>query len=118
MSDAGRGARGLVRLALAATALELATMVPCLAAVALIAGAGLTWPVTGAALAGYCLVMLVPAVPAAAVRIAARERVEPVLRRVDGWLTHNGAKAAGWTVGGIGIGVTLNAVINFAVGAA
>ncbi|MEV5827901.1 GAP family protein [Spirillospora sp. NPDC052242] len=53
MTGGGRGARGLVSLALAATALEVATMVPYLAAVALIAGAGLSWPVTGAALAGY-----------------------------------------------------------------
>ncbi|MFV2175724.1 GAP family protein [Actinomadura sp. LOL_016] len=82
-------------LALAATALELATMVPYLAAVALIAGAGPTCPVTGAALAGYCLVMVLPAVLAAAVRIVAHARAEPGLRRVDAWFTRNGAKAVG-----------------------
>ncbi|GGV13591.1 hypothetical protein GCM10010182_37820 [Actinomadura cremea] len=33
------------------------------------------------------------------------------LARVDAWFTRNGAKAVGWTVGGIGIGVALNAAV-------
>ncbi|WP_279491531.1 hypothetical protein [Actinomadura sp. KC216] len=34
-----------------------------------------------------------------------------MLRRINDWFTRNSAKALGWTVGGIGIGLALNAVI-------
>ncbi|MGK5693259.1 GAP family protein [Streptomyces sp. URMC 128] len=107
----GGGVRGLMSLALVATALEVVTMVPYLAAVGLLANADLTWQVTGGALAGYCLVMVLPAVLLGAVRIAAHDRAEPVLQGINDWFTRNSAKALGWTVGGIGIGMVLNAVI-------
>ncbi|CAL9279630.1 MULTISPECIES: GAP family protein [Streptomyces] len=107
----GGGVRGLVSLALVATALELVTMVPYLAAVGLLANADLTWQVTGGGLAGYCVVMILPAVLLGAVRIAAHDRAEPVLQRINDWFTRNSAKALGWTVGGIGMGMALNAVI-------
>ncbi|TMR07449.1 GAP family protein [Actinomadura soli] len=107
----GGGVRGLMSLALVATSLEVVTMVPYLAAIGLIANADLTWQVTGGALAGYCAVMVLPAVLLGAVRIAAHARAEPVLRRINDWFTRNSAKALGWTVGGIGIGMALNAVI-------
>ncbi|WP_245226180.1 GAP family protein [Streptomyces smyrnaeus] len=35
-----------------------------------------------------------------AVRIAAHDRAEPVLQRINDWFTRNSAKALGWTVGG------------------
>ncbi|GAP48862.1 GAP family protein [Streptomyces azureus] len=107
----GGGVRGLMSLALVATALEVVTMVPYLAAVACITNADLTWQVTGGALAGYCVVMILPAVLLGAVRIAAHDRAEPVLQRINDWFTRNSAKALGWTIGGIGIGMTLNALI-------
>jgi hypothetical protein len=107
----GGGVRGLMSLALVATALEVVTMVPYLAAVGLLANADLTWQAIGGALAGYCLVMILPAVLLGAVRIAAHDRAEPVLQRINDWFTRNSAKALGWTVGGIGIGMVLNAMI-------
>lgn len=105
------GARGLMSLALVATAREVVIMVPYLAAVGLLANADLTWQVIGGALAGYCVVRILPAVLLDAVRIAAHDRAEPVLQRINDWFTRNSAKALGWTVGGIGIGMVLNAVI-------
>ncbi|MEU6919327.1 GAP family protein [Streptomyces olindensis] len=107
----GAGVRGLMSLALVATVLEVLTMVPYLAAVGLLANADLTWEVIGGALAGYCVMMIFPAVLLGVVRIAAHERAEPVLQRINDWFTRNSAKALGWTVGGIGIGMALNAVI-------
>ncbi|MDG9709274.1 GAP family protein [Streptomyces sp. DH10] len=107
----GGGVRGLMSLALVATALEIVTMVPYLAAVGLLANADLTWQAIGGALAGYCIVMILPAVLLGTVRIAAHDRAEPVLQRINDWFTRNSAKALGWTVGGIGIGMVLNAVI-------
>lgn len=92
-------------------ALEVVTMVPYLAAVGLLANADLTWQVIGGALAGYCVVMILPAVLLGAVRIAAHERAEPVLQRINDWFARNNAKALGWTVGGLGIGMAINAVV-------
>ncbi|WP_330232323.1 GAP family protein [Nocardia sp. NBC_00508] len=109
MSGSG-SSRGLVQLALLAVALEVATMLPYLAAVGLIVHADLGWQLTGSTLAAYCVVMILPALALAAARLAAHQRVDPILRRVNDWLTRNSAKTLGWTVGGIGIGISLNAV--------
>ena len=114
MTEAGAGG-GLTRLAVVAAALEVATMLPYLIAIGLLASADIG-PVTFVgSLAGYCLVMVLPAVVLTAVRIVAHERVEGFLRRVSDWFASNSAKAVGWTVGGIGISVALNAVVRLRV---
>jgi Sap, sulfolipid-1-addressing protein len=109
MSGTG-SASALIGLALLAAALEVATMLPYLAAVGLIANAELGWQLTAGSLAGYCVVMIVPAVALAVVRFSAHDLADRLLRRLNDWFTRNSAKALGWTVGGIGIGVTLNAL--------
>lgn len=107
----GSGSAGaLTSLAVLAALVEVATMLPYLAAVGLIAGADLTWPVAGATLAGYCLVMTLPAIVLTVARLTAHRAVEPLLRRINDWLTRNTARLLGWTVGGIGIVLALNAV--------
>ncbi|WP_331766275.1 GAP family protein [Embleya sp. NBC_00896] len=106
---------GLMSLALVAAALEVATMLPYLAAVGLIADADLAPHLTGAALAGYCVVMTVPAIVLAIARIAAHDKAEPLLCRINDWVTRNSARALGWTVGGIGIGMVLNAIVSLLV---
>ncbi|MFI0481501.1 GAP family protein [Actinomadura sp. 9N215] len=108
------GPSGLMSLALVAAGLEVATMLPYLGAVGLIANAGMSWQLTGAALAGYCVVMTVPALVLATARLTAHAKVDPLLRRINDWLTRNSAKALGWTVGGVGIGLTLNAIVALA----
>lgn len=112
-----RGFADLMSLAVTAAALEVATMLPYLGAVGLIAGADMSPQLAGATLAGYCLVMILPALAVAAARFVAHDRVDPLLRRMNDWLTRNSAKVLGWTVGGIGIGMTLNALVALAVGA-
>ncbi|MEU6181406.1 GAP family protein [Streptomyces coeruleorubidus] len=67
-------------------------------------------------MAGYCVVMILPAVLLGVARIAAHDRAEPVLQRINDWFTRNSAKALGWTVGGIGIGMVLNVVIALLAG--
>lgn len=108
----GSGTFGLVKLALVAAGIEVATMVPYLAAIGLLTAAELSVPAYGAALAVYCLIMVLPAALLTVARVAWHGRADRALTRVDDWLTRNNAKAVGWTVGGIGIGVTLNALIN------
>ncbi|WP_286013583.1 MULTISPECIES: GAP family protein [Nocardia] len=114
MSGSG-SATGLISLALLATALEVATMLPYLAAVGLIANADLGWQATGALLAGYCLLMILPALLLSLARLVAHRRVDPILQRMNRWLIRNSAKAIGWTVGGIGIGLALNAAVVLVV---
>lgn len=107
----GSGSTGaLMSLALLAALLEVATMLPYLAAVGLIADADLGWQLSGVTIAGYCLVMTLPAIVLAVARLAAHRRVEPLLQKINDWLTRNTARVLGWTVGGIGIAITLNAV--------
>ncbi|WP_280233446.1 GAP family protein [Nocardia cyriacigeorgica] len=108
-------ARALMSLATVAAALELATMLPYLAAIALIADAGLDWQLTGGVLAGYCAIMVVPAAALAIARLAAHQRMDPLLQRLNAWLTKNSAKLLGWTVGGLGIALAVNAVVNLLV---
>ena len=90
---------GLVVLALFAGLLELPTMLPYLAAVGVMQGAGWGTSVQLLALIGYCLVMIVPALALVGARALAGPRIEA-------WMQKMGAKAAvyaqetlGWVVG-------------------
>jgi hypothetical protein len=112
--DRAVGGQGSVRavalLALAAATLEVATMLPYLAALGLLGGSGLAVPAQLALLSAYCLVMLVPALALLALRVALRARVEPLLRRFSGWLERAGAEATGWVLGIAGFLVARDAV--------
>ena len=79
--------------------LELPTMLPYLAAVGVMQGAGWGTSVQLLALIGYCLVMIVPALALVGARALAGPRIEA-------WMQKMGAKAAvyaqetlGWVVG-------------------
>ncbi|WP_336031368.1 GAP family protein [Geodermatophilus sp. FMUSA9-8] len=96
----GEGGTGvLVGLALGAGLLELATMLPYLAAIGLLGGSGLSPVLQGGALAGYCLVMVLPALLLLALRLLAARQVEPLLARVGSWLERTGAETTAWVVG-------------------
>ncbi|MGP5287054.1 GAP family protein [Glutamicibacter arilaitensis] len=90
---------GLIALALFAGLLELPTMLPYLAAVGVMQGAGWGTGLQLLALVGYCLVMIVPAL----VLVGARALAGP---RIEAWMQKMGAKASayaqetlGWVVG-------------------
>ncbi|WP_337062624.1 GAP family protein [Kineococcus sp. G2] len=99
-----------VLLAVASVGVELATMLPYLAALGILGAAELPAPATGGLLLGYCLVMVAPALLLLALRAFAARRVEPLLRRVDGWASKQGDSAAGWVVGIAGFLVARDAV--------
>ena len=92
----GASTRPLVLLALVAVGVEAATMLPYLAAVALLASADLPAGATALLLLGYCLVMLLPALVLLAVRRLAARRVEPVLQRLERWTARSGGEATLW----------------------
>ncbi|MFC4335095.1 GAP family protein [Salininema proteolyticum] len=89
----------LMGLALAAAAIEVASMLPYLAAIGMITSAGFGVAQTGLTLAVYCAVMVLPALVLLAGRQVARRQVEPLLTRLNDWMTKHAAGAAAWVVG-------------------
>lgn len=92
----------VIVLALAAGLIELATMIPYLAAVGLLTNSGLGVSGSTPLLAAYCVVMIVPALLLLLGRIAARRVVEPTLRRLSDWLSRNAAENTAWIIGIVG----------------
>lgn len=100
----------LAGLAVGAGLVEVATMLPYLAALGLIGTQGPDWPVSGLWILGYCLVMITPALVLTAARVFAARLVERPLRRLDGWLTRNAASTTAWVVGIVGFLVARDAI--------
>lgn len=105
----GGGAVALVGLALGATTIELATMLPYLGAIGLISTSGMQWPLPGAVLAAYCVLMVVPALVLLAARLFAARRVDPLLRKLDGFLSRTSTNTLSWITGILGVVLIINA---------
>jgi divalent metal cation (Fe/Co/Zn/Cd) transporter len=108
-SESGSGA-ALATLAVAAGLVEVATMLPYLAALGLIGTQGPAWPVSGLWILAYCLVMIAPALVLTAARVLAARLVERPLGRLDAWLTRNAATTTAWVVGIVGFLVARDAI--------
>lgn len=93
---------GVMGLALGAAVVEVATMLPYLAATGLIGTADLPVAQRVAVLAGYCLVMVAPALVLLAARAVAGRWVQPLLQRIARWMEKNGAETTAWIVGIVG----------------
>ncbi|MEV7396314.1 GAP family protein [Aeromicrobium sp. NPDC092404] len=102
-------ATGLMLLAVTAALIEAGSMVPYLGAIGLIGTADLSWPVILLTLAGYCMVMILPALLLLAARVAAAHRVEPVLKRINGWMVRNSRTNLACILGIIGFVIATNA---------
>ncbi|MHA7133893.1 GAP family protein [Oerskovia turbata] len=92
----------LMGLALAAAAIELASMFPYLAAIGMLTRSDVGWPGNAVVLAGYCVVMVVPALVLMAGRVLGGRLVEPLLDRLNTWMTKNAASTTAWVVGIVG----------------
>jgi hypothetical protein len=106
MADRG----GLVGLALTAAALELSTMLPYLAAIGLITKAALPAAEVALVMAGYCLVMILPALVLLAGRMAAGQRIVPLLTRLSDWMTRS--NTISWIVGIVGFLLARDAAVR------
>ena len=104
------GSAALVGLALAAATLELATMLPYLGAIGLISTSAMAWPLPGFVLAAYCTLMVMPALILLAARLTAARRVDPILRRLDGFLTRTSTNTLSWVTGILGVILIINTV--------
>lgn len=104
------GPATMVMLGLTAAVLEVATMVPYLAAIGLMTTSGLVAAQWLPALAAYTLVMILPILVIIGLRAAAGERLEPRLERLRRWLSKHSASAASWAVAIVGILLIRDAV--------
>ncbi|NEW39433.1 GAP family protein [Nocardia cyriacigeorgica] len=102
--------RGLAVLAVSAGTLEVLSMVPYLAAIGLLVSTDLPGGVSVALLAGYCAVMVVPALVLIGVRNLAHRQVEPLLIRLNDWLSRHADSATGWALAIAGIVVARGAL--------
>ena len=102
--------RVLMGLALFAAMAEVATMLPYLGAIAMITAANLTPLTTLVLMIAYCLVMITPALALLLLRRVMHERVQPLLIKIDGWITRNAESAMGWTLGIAGFLIAQDAV--------
>lgn len=100
----------LMGLAVTAAAIEVASMLPYLAAIGLITTQGPGWPASALLLFGYCVVMVAPALLLLVGRLIAFRALERPLARLDGWLTKNAASATSWIVGIVGALLAVNAL--------
>ena len=101
---------GMITLALGAGLAEVATMLPYLAAIAIIGSFGLSALGSELTLAGYTLVMVLPALGLLVARLVAGRRVNAALDRLGAWLARHTASSISWVVGIIGVLLAWDAV--------
>lgn len=85
-------------------------MVPYLAAIGLLTGADIAAAQRITILAGYVVVMCLPAAVLAILRFTARGLIDPVLQRISSWFERNGSEMLGWTLGIVGFLIARSAV--------
>jgi hypothetical protein len=100
----------LMGLALGAVAIEIGSMLPYLAAIGIITTSDVGWPASAGVLAAYCVVMVAPALLLLLGRLVAARAVDPLLHRLDRWLTKNAAEMTGWVLGILGVLLALDAM--------
>ncbi|PJJ72290.1 Sap-like sulfolipid-1-addressing protein [Diaminobutyricimonas aerilata] len=98
----GRRPTAVISIAIAAGLMELATMVPYLAAVGQLSSAPLDTGSRLLLLAAYCVVMVLPALVLLVLRLVARRVVEPLLQRLAAWLERTGAETTAWILAIVG----------------
>jgi len=105
--------RPLIALAVSAVAIEAASMLPYIGAIALISRAEV--PLFGAVLlvALYCIVMVLPAFILTAVRRAGSTRLDPLLERISRWSSKSaGSPLILWATGLIGAALIIDAALR------
>lgn len=109
------GTRSLVALGLTAATIEVASMLPYLGAIGLLATSSLTIAGQVGVLAGYCLVMIAPASVLLALRLTMHDRIDPLLRRIAAWIERNAGETTAWIVGIVGFLLARDAAVRIQV---
>ncbi|RKT31662.1 Sap-like sulfolipid-1-addressing protein [Microbacterium sp. AG1240] len=92
----------IMGVAVAAGVVEVATMVPYIVGMTMLAEAALPFPAQVGALAGYCAVMIAPALVLLLLRVVAARIVDAPLRRLAAWLQRTAAENTAWILGIVG----------------
>jgi len=95
-------ATAVMAVAVAAGLVEIATMLPYIVAMTMLADAGVSTPFRVVAMAGYCALMIAPAVVLLVLRIVAARLVQRPLERFAAWMERTGAENTAWILGIIG----------------
>ncbi|MET9338643.1 GAP family protein [Nonomuraea sp. NPDC003804] len=96
------GPRVMVMLGLTAGLLEVATMVPYLAAIGIMTTSKLPVAQWVPLLAVYVLIMIMPPLVLIAVRSVAKGWLEPKLERLRAWMAKHAASAVSWSLAIVG----------------
>jgi cytochrome c biogenesis protein CcdA len=96
------GPRTMVLVGLTAGVLEVATMVPYLAAIGMMTTAELAVTQWAPLLGAYVLIMILPALVLMALRAAAGEWLEPKLERLRAWLVKHSSSMLSWGIAIVG----------------
>lgn len=117
LSDAVSPAN-VMAVALAAGLIEVATMLPYLVAMGIVADAELELWMRIAALAGYCALMIAPALVLLGLRLVAAPIMRRPLERLGAWLERTAAENTAWILGIVGFLVARSAASELGIFAA
>ncbi|MBO1902182.1 GAP family protein [Leucobacter weissii] len=98
----GTSGAAVMGVALAAGIAEIAGMLPYLIGMTMLADAPIGAAERFALLAGYCAVMILPALALLAARVLAARAVERPLQRFTAWMQRTGAENTSWILGIVG----------------
>lgn len=102
----------LMGLAVTAAGVEVASMLPYLVAIGLLSTSEFDVATRALVLAGYCIVMVAPALVLLGIRMIASRAIDSGLARISGWMERNAAETTAWIVGIIGFLLARAAVID------
>ena len=104
------GHRALLGLALAAVGLEIATLLPYLAGIGLVAAEEPEAPLGPAMILFYCLVMITPALVLLILRLTAHRALERPLKKLEGFLSRHANGTVALILFLLGLWLVLGAV--------
>ncbi len=103
----------VMAVAIAAGVVEIATMLPYIVAMTMLADAGIDTPLRVMSLVGYCALMILPAIVLLLLRLVAAPLVQRPLERFAAWMQRTGAENTAWIIGIIGFLIARSAATEF-----
>lgn len=105
----------VMAVAIAAGVVEVATMLPYIVGMTMLADAGVSTPFRVLALVGYCALMVAPAVVLLVLRMVAAPLVQRPLERFAAWMERTGAENTAWILGIIGFLIARSAATELGI---
>ncbi|MDF5758201.1 GAP family protein [Spongiactinospora sp. TRM90649] len=112
VAGVGGSTAGVALLGVTAAGIEVATMLPYLAAIGLLLNAALSPAVWAPVLAAYNVVMILPALLLLLARLALRDRLDGLLGRLGAWFSRHAASMLSWAMAIIGFLLARDGLTN------